>query len=163
MLVLLFASNLNKSCLLIYVLSVATTDGVYPESIFGVGQNVSLRMVVNNSEGLRKHFIFVGAFLVGWAFFLICGFFFGMTLVDFLRIGGRFVRGRMACLSRNGRDRIVLIMARHFPTASGSSVIASATDELDIRTGVDRVSWRVLGGEDTVSNNGRGSSLHFAP
>jgi len=69
----------------------------------------------------------------------------------------------MACLSRNGRDRIVLIMARHFPTASGLSVIASAIDNSDIRAGVDRVSRRVFGGEDTVSNDGRGSSLRFAP
>ena len=75
----------------------------------------------------------------------------------------------MACLSRKGQDRNVLIMARHFGTASGLRVIALtfdpvlATDELDSQAGVDLMSRCVLGGEDTVSKDGQGSLLHFAP
>ena len=61
----------------------------------------------------------------------------------------------------NGQNRVVLIMAWYFHTASGSSVIASANNNSDIRAGVDIFLQRVFGGEDTVSNNGRGSLLRF--
>ena len=61
----------------------------------------------------------------------------------------------------NGKNRVVLIMAWYFHTASGSSVIASANNNSDIRAGVDLFLQRVFGGEDTVSNDGRGSLLRF--
>ena len=128
--------------------------GVYPASVFADGRNVSGWIVVNNSKELRKHFILVVAFFLGLVFLITCCFSLCLALPDFSWIGGQFVQGRMACLSHRGQYRIVLIMQRHFCTASGLKPIAVTFDELDRRAGVDLVLWRDLGGEDAVSNDG---------